>query len=109
MFSNCIIFFFVLDAISNEPWGPHGSYIADIANAPRNYNEYPMIMSVMILGKIGGMYTKFASNGIKLFNIGCTMFSLYMPNHQSQVWGEKKKKHDLECIVKGRNEPCSIR
>lgn len=28
--------FQVLDATSNEPWGPHGSHLADIAQATRN-------------------------------------------------------------------------
>ncbi|XP_058101716.1 clathrin interactor EPSIN 2-like [Magnolia sinica] len=37
----------VLDATSNEPWGPHGSHLADIAQATRNYNEYQMIMAVL--------------------------------------------------------------
>ncbi|KAG8375944.1 hypothetical protein BUALT_Bualt09G0011600 [Buddleja alternifolia] len=37
----------VLDATSNEPWGPHGSLLADIAQATRNYHEYQMIMSVL--------------------------------------------------------------
>ncbi|XP_077227079.1 clathrin interactor EPSIN 3-like [Tasmannia lanceolata] len=37
----------VLDATSNEPWGPHGSHLADIAQATRNYNEYQMIMTVL--------------------------------------------------------------
>ncbi|PIN21712.1 Equilibrative nucleoside transporter protein [Handroanthus impetiginosus] len=37
----------VLDATSNEPWGPHGSLLADIAQATRNYHEYQMIMSVI--------------------------------------------------------------
>ncbi|KAK4354930.1 hypothetical protein RND71_027124 [Anisodus tanguticus] len=37
----------VLDATSNEPWGPHGSLLADIAHASRNYHEYQMIMSVI--------------------------------------------------------------
>lgn len=33
-----VVFFFyqVLDATSNEPWGPHGSLLADIAMATRN-------------------------------------------------------------------------
>jgi epsin len=26
----------VLDATSNEPWGPHGSLLADLAQASRN-------------------------------------------------------------------------
>lgn len=26
----------ILDATSNEPWGPHGSLLADIAQATRN-------------------------------------------------------------------------
>ncbi|XP_004489132.1 clathrin interactor EPSIN 2 [Cicer arietinum] len=37
----------VLDATSNEPWGPHGSLLADIAQATRNPHEYQMIMSVV--------------------------------------------------------------
>ncbi|OVA11382.1 Epsin domain [Macleaya cordata] len=37
----------VLDATSNEPWGPHGSHLADIAQATRNYHEYQMIMAVL--------------------------------------------------------------
>lgn len=37
----------VLDATSNEPWGPHGTLLADVAQATRNYNEYQMIMSVI--------------------------------------------------------------
>ncbi|KAL8122448.1 clathrin interactor EPSIN 2-like isoform X1 [Apium graveolens] len=37
----------VLDATSNEPWGPHGSSLADIAQATRNYHEYQIIMSII--------------------------------------------------------------
>ncbi|KAM0932216.1 putative ENTH domain-containing protein [Dioscorea sansibarensis] len=37
----------VLDATSNEPWGPHGSNLADIALATRNYHEYQLIMNVI--------------------------------------------------------------
>ncbi|CAN1171942.1 Clathrin interactor EPSIN 2 [Linum perenne] len=37
----------VLDATSNEPWGPHGSLLADIAHATKNYHEYQMIMSII--------------------------------------------------------------
>ncbi|KAH7573389.1 hypothetical protein JRO89_XS03G0137700 [Xanthoceras sorbifolium] len=37
----------VLDATSNEPWGPHGTLLADVAQATRNYHEYQMIMSVI--------------------------------------------------------------
>ncbi|CAH9108862.1 unnamed protein product [Cuscuta europaea] len=37
----------VLDATSNEPWGPHGSLLADIAQSTRNYNEYQMVMAVI--------------------------------------------------------------
>ncbi|TKY50545.1 Clathrin interactor EPSIN 2 [Spatholobus suberectus] len=37
----------VLDATNNEPWGPHGSLLADIAQATRNYHEYQMIMAVI--------------------------------------------------------------
>ncbi|GMH26579.1 hypothetical protein Nepgr_028422 [Nepenthes gracilis] len=37
----------VLDATSNEPWGPHGSLLADIAQATRNFHQYQMIMAVI--------------------------------------------------------------
>ncbi|CAI9777025.1 unnamed protein product [Fraxinus pennsylvanica] len=37
----------VLDATSNEPWGPHGSLLFDIAQASKNYHEYQMIMAVI--------------------------------------------------------------
>ncbi|GAA0146148.1 hypothetical protein Leryth_003798 [Lithospermum erythrorhizon] len=37
----------VLDATSNEPWGPHGTLLAEIAQATRNYHEYQMIMSIL--------------------------------------------------------------
>ncbi|KAF2302527.1 hypothetical protein GH714_037316 [Hevea brasiliensis] len=37
----------ILDATSNEPWGPHGTLLADIAQATRNYHEYQMIMAVI--------------------------------------------------------------
>ncbi|KAG5231951.1 clathrin interactor EPSIN [Salix suchowensis] len=37
----------VLDATSNEPWGPHGSLLADIAQASRNYHECQIIMAVL--------------------------------------------------------------
>ncbi|KAJ6792513.1 clathrin interactor EPSIN 2 [Iris pallida] len=37
----------ILDATSNEPWGPHGSHLADIAQATQNYHEYQMIMQVI--------------------------------------------------------------
>ncbi|KAK1266620.1 Clathrin interactor EPSIN 3 [Acorus gramineus] len=37
----------ILDATSNEAWGPHGSLMADIAQATRNYHEYQTIMSVL--------------------------------------------------------------
>ncbi|KAG7995190.1 hypothetical protein I3843_01G096100 [Carya illinoinensis] len=37
----------VLDATSNETWGPHGSLLADIAQASRNYHEYQIIMAVI--------------------------------------------------------------
>lgn len=37
----------ILDATSNEPWGPHGSVLADLAQATRNYQDYKMIMNVV--------------------------------------------------------------
>ncbi|CAL0314599.1 unnamed protein product [Lupinus luteus] len=37
----------VLDATSNEPWGPHGTLLADIAQATRNPHEYQMITAVI--------------------------------------------------------------
>ncbi|CAO2171383.1 unnamed protein product [Urochloa humidicola] len=37
----------VLDATSDEPWGPHGSDLADIARATKRYDEFSMIMNVL--------------------------------------------------------------
>ncbi|PAN28621.1 hypothetical protein PAHAL_5G166700 [Panicum hallii] len=37
----------VLDATSEEPWGPHGSDLADIARATKRYGECAMIMNVL--------------------------------------------------------------
>ncbi|GMI90084.1 hypothetical protein HRI_002677700 [Hibiscus trionum] len=37
----------VLDATSNESWGPHGSLLADIALATRSSPEYQIIMAVL--------------------------------------------------------------
>ncbi|KAE8769184.1 Clathrin interactor EPSIN 2 [Hordeum vulgare] len=37
----------VLDATSDEPWGPHGSDMADIARATRNIGECQIIMKVL--------------------------------------------------------------
>ncbi|KAL9687033.1 hypothetical protein QQ045_031429 [Rhodiola kirilowii] len=37
----------VLDATSNESWGPHGTLLADIANASKNYHEYQLIMGII--------------------------------------------------------------
>ncbi|KAH9300316.1 hypothetical protein KI387_011899, partial [Taxus chinensis] len=37
----------VLDATSNEPWGPHGTVMAEIAKATKNFNECQLIMSVL--------------------------------------------------------------
>lgn len=45
----------VLDATSDEPWGPHGSDLADIARATKRYGECAMIMNVLWqrLGNMG--------------------------------------------------------
>uniref|UniRef100_A0A0D9V5E9 ENTH domain-containing protein n=1 Tax=Leersia perrieri TaxID=77586 RepID=A0A0D9V5E9_9ORYZ len=37
----------VLDATSDEPWGPHGSDLADIAQATKRYGECEMVMNVL--------------------------------------------------------------
>ncbi|XP_015691392.1 clathrin interactor EPSIN 1-like isoform X2 [Oryza brachyantha] len=37
----------VLDATSDEPWGPHGSDLADIARATKRFGECEMIMNVL--------------------------------------------------------------
>ncbi|KAI5056532.1 hypothetical protein GOP47_0028350 [Adiantum capillus-veneris] len=39
--------FQVLDATSNEPWGPHGTLMAEIAQATRNHYELQMIMALL--------------------------------------------------------------
>eukprot|EP00262_Sarcandra_glabra_P018862 TRINITY_DN6922_c0_g1_i2.p1 TRINITY_DN6922_c0_g1~~TRINITY_DN6922_c0_g1_i2.p1 ORF type:complete len:579 (-),score=137.32 TRINITY_DN6922_c0_g1_i2:246-1913(-) len=37
----------VLDATSNEPWGPHGSDLAEIAQATKKFTECTMVMNVL--------------------------------------------------------------
>ncbi|KAK1267518.1 Clathrin interactor EPSIN 1 [Acorus gramineus] len=37
----------VLDATSNEPWGPHGSALSEIAQATKKFTECQMVMSVL--------------------------------------------------------------
>ncbi|KAI5055745.1 hypothetical protein GOP47_0029266 [Adiantum capillus-veneris] len=37
----------VLDATCNEPWGPHGSALAEIARASRNHDDYVVIMACL--------------------------------------------------------------
>ncbi|MQM00897.1 hypothetical protein Taro_033641 [Colocasia esculenta] len=37
----------VLDATSDEPWGPHGSSLAEIAQATKKFTECQMIMNVL--------------------------------------------------------------
>lgn len=37
----------VLDATDNEPWGPHGSALAEIAQATKKFTECQMVMSVL--------------------------------------------------------------
>ncbi|KAG0569758.1 hypothetical protein KC19_6G114400, partial [Ceratodon purpureus] len=37
----------ILEATSNEPWGPHGTIMGDIAQGLPNYNDYQMIMTVL--------------------------------------------------------------
>ncbi|PKA59252.1 Clathrin interactor EPSIN 3 [Apostasia shenzhenica] len=36
-----------LDATSNEPCGPHGTVLAEIAHATHNYNDYQLVMAVL--------------------------------------------------------------
>ncbi|XP_054792515.1 clathrin interactor EPSIN 1-like [Prosopis cineraria] len=37
----------VLDATDNEPWGPHGSALAEIAQATKKFTECQMVMNVL--------------------------------------------------------------
>ncbi|XP_074317329.1 clathrin interactor EPSIN 1-like [Silene latifolia] len=37
----------VLDATDNEPWGPHGSAMAEIAQATKKFTECQMVMNVL--------------------------------------------------------------
>uniref|UniRef100_A0A803N488 ENTH domain-containing protein n=1 Tax=Chenopodium quinoa TaxID=63459 RepID=A0A803N488_CHEQI len=37
----------VLDATDNEPWGPHGSALAEIAVATKKFSECQMVMNVL--------------------------------------------------------------
>ncbi|KAI8547112.1 hypothetical protein RHMOL_Rhmol07G0169300 [Rhododendron molle] len=45
----------VLDATDDEPWGPHGSALAEIAQATKKFSECQMVMNVLWtrLGEIG--------------------------------------------------------
>ncbi|KAL5728927.1 hypothetical protein ACHQM5_001950 [Ranunculus cassubicifolius] len=42
----------VLDATSNEPWGPHGSSLTEIAQATKKFTECQLIMSTL-WGRLG--------------------------------------------------------
>jgi epsin len=37
----------VLDATDNEPWGPHGTALADIAQATKKFTECQLVMNVL--------------------------------------------------------------
>ncbi|XP_077217355.1 clathrin interactor EPSIN 1-like isoform X2 [Tasmannia lanceolata] len=37
----------VLDATNNEPWGPHGSALSEIAQATKKFTECQMVMNVL--------------------------------------------------------------
>ncbi|KAL3498537.1 hypothetical protein ACH5RR_041269 [Cinchona calisaya] len=37
----------VLDATDDEPWGPHGTALAEIAQATKKFSECPMVMNVL--------------------------------------------------------------
>lgn len=37
----------VLDATSDEPWGPHGSALSELAQATKKYSECQMVMGVL--------------------------------------------------------------
>lgn len=37
----------VLDATDNEPWGPHGTALAEISQATKKYTECQMVMNVL--------------------------------------------------------------
>ncbi|GLJ29648.1 hypothetical protein SUGI_0584610 [Cryptomeria japonica] len=37
----------VLDATSDEPWGPHGTVMAEIAQATKNFNESQLVMGAL--------------------------------------------------------------
>ncbi|KAK8581949.1 hypothetical protein V6N13_144942 [Hibiscus sabdariffa] len=37
----------VLDATDDEPWGPHGTVLAEIAQATKKFSEFQMVMNVL--------------------------------------------------------------
>ncbi|KHN06105.1 Clathrin interactor EPSIN 1, partial [Glycine soja] len=37
----------VLDATDNEPWGPHGTVLAEISKATKKFTECQMVMNVL--------------------------------------------------------------
>ncbi|KAL6843853.1 hypothetical protein ACP4OV_026424 [Aristida adscensionis] len=47
----------VLDATSDEPWGPHGTALAELASATKKYGECQMVMNVL--------WTRLAERGAK--------------------------------------------
>ncbi|KAJ0013623.1 hypothetical protein Pint_20789 [Pistacia integerrima] len=38
---------YVLDATDNEPWGPHGTALAEIAQATKKFSECQLVMNVL--------------------------------------------------------------
>ncbi|KAL6651323.1 hypothetical protein ACP70R_010248 [Stipagrostis hirtigluma subsp. patula] len=47
----------VLDATSDEPWGPHGAALSELANATKKFGECQMVMNVL--------WTRLAERGAK--------------------------------------------
>ncbi|KAG7629062.1 ENTH domain [Arabidopsis thaliana x Arabidopsis arenosa] len=76
----------VLDATSNESWGPHGSLLADIAHASRNYHEYQITMGVL--------WKRLSDSGKNWRHVYKALTVLeYMVGHGSERVIEEVKEH----------------
>jgi epsin len=82
----------VLDATSNESWGPHGSLLADIAHASRNYHEYQITMGVL--------WKRLSDSGKNWRHVYKALTVLeYMVGHGSERVIEEVKEHAYQITV----------
>ncbi|KAL5990609.1 hypothetical protein ACLOJK_011512 [Asimina triloba] len=101
----------VLDATSNDPWGPHGTHLVEIAQATRNYFEYQKIMTV-IWKRIGdtGKNWRHVYKGLIVLE--------YLVAHGSERVIDEIREHAYQISIlsnfqyvdsSGRDQGCNIR